>query len=233
MGRRLERSIDVQGHIQKIKLLLEQLFTIEPQLFLKELDELIDSILQLRKEQIHIGTSLLRIRLTEMVSMCDAYLGKLLDLMDELNMWEDTMLIVNTDQGFLLGEHDWWGKNRQPFYNEIAHISLFIWDRRSGKRGERRQSLVQMIDMAPTLLEFFDCPIPQDVMGQPLREVIESDAPVRDALLFGIHGGHVNCTDGRYVYMRGPVSLNGWGCLCVSVGTYVLVQLIIWLSASG
>lgn len=30
------------------------------------------------------------------------------------------------------------------------------------------------------------------------------DAPVREAALFGMHGGHVNVTDGRYVYMRGP-----------------------------
>ncbi len=42
-------------------------------------------------------------------------------LMDELELWDDTMLIVCTDHGFLLSEHDWWGKNRMPLYNEIAH----------------------------------------------------------------------------------------------------------------
>ncbi|HRR06958.1 MAG TPA: sulfatase, partial [Victivallales bacterium] len=56
-----------------------------------------------------------------LISMCDAYLGKVLDAMDNYNLWEDTMLIVNTDHGFLLGEHDWWGKCRMPFYNEIAN----------------------------------------------------------------------------------------------------------------
>ena len=40
-------------------------------------------------------------------SMCDYYLGTILDLMDDLDLWQDTMLIVNTDHGFLLGEHDW------------------------------------------------------------------------------------------------------------------------------
>ncbi len=44
--------------------------------------------------------------------MCDAHLGKVLDVMDELEMWDDTLLIVNTDHGFLLGEHDWWAKIR-------------------------------------------------------------------------------------------------------------------------
>ena len=41
--------------------------------------------------------------------------------------------------------------------------------------------------------------------GIPLGDVIATDAPTRDAVLFGVHGGHVNITDGRYVYMRGPV----------------------------
>ena len=40
------------------------------------------------------------------------------------------------------------------------------------------------------------------MQGQPLRQVIANDSPVRDYALFGIFGGHVNITDGRYVYMR-------------------------------
>jgi arylsulfatase A-like enzyme len=126
--------------------------------------------------------------------------------MDELDLWQDTLLIVNTDHGFLMGEHDWWAKCRMPFWQEIAHIPLWIWDPRSGRRGERRESLVQTIDLAPTLLEYFGLPIPTDVQGRPLRATIERDAPVRDAGLYGIHGGHVNVTDGRYVYMRAPAT---------------------------
>ncbi|NQT18358.1 MAG: sulfatase [Planctomycetes bacterium] len=139
-----------------------------------------------------------------LVSMCDAYLGKVLDLMAELKLWDDTMLIVNTDHGFLLGEHDWWGKCVQPYYNEIAHTPLFIWDPRCSKSGERRKSLVQTIDLPATLLEYFGVDLPKDMQGKPLRDAIASDAPVRQAGLFGMHGGHVNCTDGRYVYMRAP-----------------------------
>ena len=137
-------------------------------------------------------------------SMCDDYLGKVLDLMDELDLWKDTLLIVNTDHGFLLGEHHWWAKCAMPFYNEIAHMPFFVWDPRSGKRGERRQSLVQTIDIAPTLLDFFGVEIPPDMQGIPLARTVADDTPVREAGLFGIHGAQVNCTDGRYVYMRGP-----------------------------
>ncbi|MBS5911483.1 MAG: sulfatase [Paenibacillus macerans] len=141
-----------------------------------------------------------------LLSMCDHYLGKVLDTMDELDLWKDTMLIVNTDHGYLLGEHDWWAKSIMPFYHEIAHMPLFIWDPRSRKRGERRNSLVQMIDMAPTLLKYFGLDVPPDMQGQDLKDTIDQDRPIRNAALYGIHGGHVNVTDGRYVYMRAPVS---------------------------
>lgn len=41
--------------------------------------------------------------------------------------------------------------------------------------------------------------------GAPLGGTVATDAPVREAGLFGAYGGHVNVTDGRYVYMRAPV----------------------------
>lgn len=47
--------------------------------------------------------------------------------------------------------------------NEVANNPLFIWDPRSGVKGERRQALVQMIDWAPTLYDFFQQPVPPDV----------------------------------------------------------------------
>ncbi|MFK7803777.1 MAG: sulfatase [Anaerolineae bacterium] len=148
----------------------------------------------------------MRYEYAALLSMCDAQLGRVLDLMDEQNMWEDTLLIVGTDHGFLLGEHDWWAKNIQPWYNIIAHTPLFIWDPRSKLADERRQSLVQMIDFPATLLDYFEVGLPADMQGKPLRQTILNDTPVRDAGLFGVHGGHVNVTDGRHVYMRAPIN---------------------------
>ncbi len=139
-----------------------------------------------------------------LVSMCDEHLGKVLDFFDEHNMWDDTLLIVNTDHGFLLGEREAWGKCWFPFYNEIAHTPLFIWDPRCRRADQESPALVQTIDLAPTLLDYFNVPIPPDMQGSPLKDAIAHDTPVHDAIIFGIHGGHVNCTDGRYLYMRGP-----------------------------
>lgn len=142
-----------------------------------------------------------------LTAMCDRRLGEVLEVMDELDLWKDTMLIVWTDHGFLLGEHECWAKIWMPFYDEVAHTPFSIWDPRSPQAaGQRRQALVQpSIDLGPTLLDFFGLPATKDMTGKCLREVVARDVPVREAGIFGIHGGQVNVTDGRYVYMRAGV----------------------------
>lgn len=144
-----------------------------------------------------------------LLTMCDEYLGKFLDYMDKNDMWKDTMVIVNTDHGFLLGEHDLWAKSTHPWYNETVHIPLFVWDPRHGIKNERRKSLVQGIDVPVTLLNFFGIEVASDMQGHNLEPVILRDDPVRQYALFGMHGAQVNITDGRYVYMRSPVPENG------------------------
>jgi len=139
-----------------------------------------------------------------LLSMCDAYMGKVLRAMDRFDLWKDTMLIVCTDHGFMLGEHECWAKLWQPFYQEIANVPLYIWDPRCGKKGESRQALVQTIDYVPTILEFFGVERTKDMIGKVLREAIDRDVAVREAGLFGVQGGQVDVTDGRYVYMRAP-----------------------------
>ncbi|TAP42786.1 sulfatase [Arthrobacter sp. S39] len=140
-----------------------------------------------------------------LLTMCDRSLGRVLDAMDEHAMWEDTLLLVCTDHGFLLGEHGWWGKNVQPWYDETIRTPLFVWDPRSGIKDQRRESLVQTIDLGPTVLDAFGIPPTSDMQGLSLSETVRRDSPVRESALFGIFGGHACITDGRYVYMRASV----------------------------
>jgi len=143
-----------------------------------------------------------------LLTMCDTYLGKILDYMDANDLWKDTMLIVNTDHGFLLGEHDLWAKSVHPWFNETAHTPLFIWDPRNGQKDVRRKALVQPIDLPVTLLNFFGQKPTADMQGFDLQDVMEEDRPVREYALFGMHGAQVDITDGRYVYMRDYVPGN-------------------------
>lgn len=139
-----------------------------------------------------------------LLEKCDANLGKVLDKMDEYGMWRDTMLIVCTDHGFLLSEHGWWGKTAMPCYNEIAHTPLYVYDPRFDCAGKHSESFVQMTDLAPTLLEFFGQPVPEDMTGKPLRPVFEKGEKLHDYVVFGFHGAEIIVTDGKYLYMNAP-----------------------------
>ena len=136
------------------------------------------------------------------VRFCDRQLGRVLDLMDELDLWKDTMLIVNTDHGFFLSEHGYWGKGGSPNYEELVHTPLFIWDPRSGRKGVHSPALVQTIDLAPTVLDYFGIEIPADMLGRPLTQTLADDTPVREYALFGYHSMPVGITDGRYTLLR-------------------------------
>lgn len=137
-----------------------------------------------------------------LVQMCDASLGRVLDQMDALDLWKDTMLIVNTDHGFLLGEHGEMGKNTQPFYEEVIHLPFFIHDPRCPDGGSCRDVLAQTVDIAPTLAEYFGARPLCSPDGRSLLPALREGAAVRGGALFGIHGGHVGVTDGRWAYLR-------------------------------
>lgn len=139
-----------------------------------------------------------------LLEKCDASLGKVLDKMDEYDLWKDTMLIVCTDHGFLLGEHGWWGKTAMRCYNEIAHTPLYVYDPRFDCAGRHIDSFVQMSDLAPTLLEFFNQPIPKDMLGKPIRAALEKNEGLHDYVVFGFHGSEIIVTDGEYLYMNAP-----------------------------
>ena len=142
-----------------------------------------------------------------LLAFCDQQLGRVLDAFDRYELWDDTMLLVNTDHGFLMGEHDWWAKVINPFFQEIAHIPFWAYDPRlPNEKGKRSSALTQTIDLPATILDYFDLSLPDNMQGRPVFGTGDDHSASREAALFGVMGGHVNVTDGRYVYMRGNVT---------------------------
>jgi len=148
----------------------------------------------------------LRANYYALMAFCDDQLGRLLDYFDRHDLWKDTALILTTDHGFLLGEHDFWAKNRMNLYEEIVHIPLFAHDPRRPRGGTRVSELTQAIDVAPTILDLFGVAMPREMQGHNLLPV-SGDVPKRAAAIFGYFGGAVNVTDGRYTYHRFPADL--------------------------
>ena len=56
---------------------------------------------------------------------------------------------------FCWGEHGMMGKNFGPMYDEVIHIPFFLYD--PNHQGHKScEAIAQTIDVAPTLLDFFN-----------------------------------------------------------------------------
>jgi len=149
----------------------------------------------------------LRRRYAALLLMVDVQLGKLLDVMDRCNMWEDTAFIYTTDHGYMLGEHDFFAKCLMPPYNEVFHIPLVVHLPGDAYAGVRTDALTQNIDILPTLLELYGIERPGDappLHGHSWIPLLEGTAKPREHVIYGMFGKSVNLTDGRYTYMRFP-----------------------------
>jgi hypothetical protein len=125
-------------------------------------------------------------------------------------MWKDTAVILSTDHGFLLAEHDWWGKNLMPYYTDISHIPMIMHHPAHAKHaGQRRKSVTQTMDLMPTILDIFGLAAPPETQGRSLLGLMERDAKIRDVGIFGMFGGPIGATDGRYTYYLYPGDLYG------------------------
>ena len=153
----------------------------------------------------------LRANYAALVRMCDYYLGVLLDYFDEYDLWDDTALILTTDHGFLLSEHEWWGKCRMPYYEEIVHIPLFLYHpEKTELIGTHNEALTQTGDIMPTILDIYGCNIPSEVTATSLMQLLHEPLQSR-IVATGIFGGPIGVTDGQYMMFHYPPDVLGEG----------------------
>jgi hypothetical protein len=63
------------------------------------------------------------------------------------------------------------------------------------------------MDLMPTILDLFGITVPEEVRGRSLLPLLNSETPIRDIGIFGMFGGPIGATDGRYTYYLYPGDL--------------------------
>jgi arylsulfatase A-like enzyme len=94
----------------------------------------------------------------------DHHIGRLLDGLKRLGLYEHTLFIVTADHGELLGEHGKRGHGTSLFQEEI-HIPLFVRYPYGEVPPERRNDPIQLVDILPLVLGPLDLAVPQEVQG--------------------------------------------------------------------
>lgn len=138
------------------------------------------------------------------LSMVDHWFGKVLDTLDQLEKWDDTMVIVTTDHGHYLGDYGWMGKPLEaPLYDVLARTPLFAWYPGGARNGERVSALTSAVDLYATMFEAMGLEVPKGTHSKSLMPLLRGDTDHhRDWALYGYWGSTVNVTDGRYTYMH-------------------------------
>jgi len=116
------------------------------------------------------------------VTLVDRWFGYLYQKIEDMGLFDNTMIIFTTDHGFLLGEHNIVGKSIIrgkefsfiPLYEEIARIPLIIYHPEI-EGGKRVDAIVQLPDLVPTILEFFGVKIPETVEGMSLIPLMKGE----------------------------------------------------------
>ena len=117
-------------------------------------------------------------------------------------MWDDTVVVLTTDHGHILGERGYWGKMQMALYDELAHIPLIVCAPGGAGGGRVQRALTTTVDLMPTFLELHRMALPDQVQGRSLCHLLTADADHHETVLYGGFGKDVCLTDGRYRYFR-------------------------------
>jgi arylsulfatase A-like enzyme len=135
------------------------------------------------------------------LAFIDHQLGRILDELDRQGRWDDTAVILCTDHGHYLGEHDAFGKPGMPIYETMGHIPLFVaWP---GRGPGEIDALTTSVDLHATLCDLFGVTPEHRTHGTSLVPLLSGESSsVRDWALTGIWGREVQVTDGHAKYSR-------------------------------
>jgi arylsulfatase A-like enzyme len=136
-------------------------------------------------------------------TMVDRWLGRFLDKMEELKLFENTLLILLSDHGHALGEHGITGKPHYALWPEVTDIPFMIRHPEGKGAGEASDFFASTHDVAPTILGFLGVEPEQPMDGGDLSVLLEGENPApRPHFTLGYHSS-VWARDDRYV-MFGP-----------------------------
>ncbi|HJQ59127.1 MAG TPA: sulfatase-like hydrolase/transferase, partial [Vineibacter sp.] len=115
------------------------------------------------------GVRELRAQYYGMVSEVDDQVGRLIDRLREWGLYDDTLIIVTSDHGEMLGDH--WMLGKQGYCDEAFHVPLIVRDPLADDdagRGRRIDRFTEAIDLMPTILESLGLAVPRQCDGRSL-----------------------------------------------------------------
>jgi arylsulfatase A-like enzyme len=129
----------------------------------------------------------------------DAWIGRLLNLLDDLGLAESTVVYYLSDHGILLGEHGLMGKANSMLGKEIHSVPYMIRHPEGKRAGETSDYFVSTHDVAPTILSFQGLTVPGRMDGEDLTVMFDGGDPPERPYWTTAYADQVAAGDGRWL----------------------------------
>jgi arylsulfatase A-like enzyme len=140
------------------------------------------------------------------IAAVDDGLGHVLKYLDDSGLADNTVVVYSSDQGFYLGEHNWFDK--RWIYEESLRTPLIVRWPGVAEPGSTNRDIVSNLDFAETFLDIAGVEVPADMQGRSLVPLLNGRTPDDWRKTFyyhyyefpGAHSvrRHYGVADGRY-----------------------------------
>ncbi len=136
------------------------------------------------------------------ISFVDKWIGRLLDAARDMGYFENSMIIFTSDHGEPLDDHGIVRKHRPWLYQELAAVPMLVHMPDGAGAGERRDALVQLCDIAPTICDAAGADPQPGTHGRSVLPLVRGEVDsLRDTVLTGIHKSSWNIRDDRWSFL--------------------------------
>jgi arylsulfatase A-like enzyme len=111
------------------------------------------------------------------VTLVDVWLGRFLDRLENLGLAENTLLVLVSDHGVLLGERGWVGKRYSEMHEELTHVPMVMRHPAGKASGRRTGYYASTHDVGPTVLSVLGVDEPRGMNGADLSPLFDGRAP--------------------------------------------------------
>lgn len=111
-----------------------------------------------------------------MISEVDSQLARVWQKLRERGEWDNTVIIVSSDHGEMMGDHGL--KEKVGYWEQSYHIPCIVRDpHRTQSHGVTVEAFTENVDIFPTLCDLLDIPVPTQCDGHSLAPFLQGEQP--------------------------------------------------------
>jgi arylsulfatase A-like enzyme len=110
----------------------------------------------------------------------DEQVGLLLKALEEHGLAGNTLIVLTSDHGESLGDHNYFFEHGRFPYDDCVHVPLIVRAPGAAGAGRTVRSPVQSIDIVPTILDLAGLPADPQAEGKSLRPLLRGERPTGD-----------------------------------------------------